>query len=98
MKASFDFDVDNFVYRRSQTSMDLDYPRPIRDVFGRWEGGIWQTLPEQIDTALTWPNQEIFFFKVSSHFCMNLHLMFIFSRANIIGRVFDFNYNLVIHV
>jgi len=44
--------------------MDNDYPKSIRDVFGRWEGGIWQTLPDQIDTALTWPNQQIFFFKV----------------------------------
>jgi hypothetical protein len=46
--------------------MDSDFPKPIRDVFGRWEGGIWQTLPNQIDTALTWPNQQIFFFKVQS--------------------------------
>jgi hypothetical protein len=44
--------------------MDSDYPKPIRDVFGRWEGGIWQTLPNQIDTTLTWPNQQTFFFKV----------------------------------
>ena len=45
--------------------MDMDYPKAVRDVFGRWEGGIWQTLPDQIDTALTWPNQQIFFFKVN---------------------------------
>jgi len=61
------------VYRRSKLSTDSDYPKPIRDVFGRWEGGIWQTLPNQIDTALTWPNQQIFFFKVKilrvSFFC-----------------------------
>ncbi len=58
--------IDNLVYRRSKLSMDSDYPKPIRDVFGRWEGGIWQTLPNQIDTTLTWPNQQIFFFKVKS--------------------------------
>ena len=45
--------------------MDMDYPKAVRDVIGRWEGGIWQTLPDQIDTALTWPNQQIFFFKVN---------------------------------
>jgi hypothetical protein len=56
--------IDNFVYRRSKLTMDNEYPKPIRDVFGRWEGGIWQTLPNQIDTALTWPNEQIFFFKV----------------------------------
>lgn len=56
--------LDNFVYRRGKSSVDVDYPRPARDLFGRWEGGIWQTLPDQIDTALTWPNQQIFFFKV----------------------------------
>ncbi|CAF1085149.1 unnamed protein product [Adineta steineri] len=54
---------DNLVYRRSKSSLDIDYPRPIRDVFGRWEGGIWQTLPDHIDTSLLWPNQQIFFFK-----------------------------------
>ena len=55
--------LDGLVYRRSKTSMDIEYPKLIRDVFGRWEGSIWQTLPDQIDTALTWPNQQIFFFK-----------------------------------
>ncbi|CAF4237942.1 unnamed protein product [Rotaria socialis] len=54
---------DHLVYRRSKSSMDTEYPKPIRDVFGRWEGGIWQTIPDKIDTALTWPNQQIFFFK-----------------------------------
>ncbi|CAF1099540.1 unnamed protein product [Rotaria sordida] len=43
--------------------MDNDYPKLIHDMFGRWEGGIWQTIPDQIDTAVTWPNQQIFFFK-----------------------------------
>ena len=56
--------LDNLVYRRTKMSMDTNYPKAIRDVFGRWEGGIWQTLPDKLDTALTWPNQQIFFFKV----------------------------------
>ena len=56
--------IDTLVYRRSKLAMDYDYPKAIRDVFGRWEGGIWQTLPDHIDTALVWPNQNIFFFKV----------------------------------
>lgn len=57
--------IGNLVYRRSKLSLDSDYPKTIRDVFGRWEGGIWQTIPDQIDTVLTWPNQQIFFFKVN---------------------------------
>ena len=58
--------------------MDNDYPKPIRDVFGRWEGGIWQTLPNQIDTALAWSNEQIFFFKVKK-FVLKVFSNFIFS-------------------
>jgi hypothetical protein len=79
--------------------MDSDYPKPIRDVFGRWEGGIWQTLPDHMDTALIWPNQQIFFFKVKfSLFLIILLICFSRFRVNIIGKQYALNYKLVIHV
>jgi hypothetical protein len=79
--------------------MDSDYPKPIRDVFGRWEGGIWQTLPDHMDTALIWPNQQIFFFKVKFFFVFNNSSYLFFSfRVNIIGKQYGLNYKLVIHV
>lgn len=73
--------IDTLVYRRSKLSIDHEYPKPIRDVFGRWEGGIWQTIPDKIDTALVWPNQQIFFFKVEIVFLFllfDLYLIYLY--------------------
>ncbi|CAF0955199.1 unnamed protein product, partial [Didymodactylos carnosus] len=54
---------DNIVYRRTKFGLDSDYPKNIRDLFGRWEGGVWQSIPNNLDTALTWSNDQIYFFK-----------------------------------
>ncbi|CAF0744312.1 unnamed protein product [Didymodactylos carnosus] len=53
----------NNVYRRTRFGFDSDYPKNIRDLFGRWEGGVWQSIPDNLDTALSWSNDQTYFFK-----------------------------------
>ena len=93
--------LDNLVYRRTKMAMDTNYPKAIRDVFGRWEGGIWQTLPDKLDTALTWPNQQIFFFKVIEGLAAErneANRRLLFCRTSTTGKPFAFNCRLAIRV